>query len=121
MKSVKNKSARKAKKKQATRPKGKNLSSLREQITDMVKGHAVGMVDTTIAEADKGHFAAMKYLFEMVGLYPVPGEEDAEVEGESVLAKTLIRRLGLQEEGVVVAAELEKISEAEGKKQIPHD
>jgi hypothetical protein len=27
------------------------------------------MVQTTIAEVDKGHEAAMKYLFEMVGLF----------------------------------------------------
>jgi hypothetical protein len=103
MRNINSKTAKKAKKKTAARPKVKNIAALREQITDMVKGHAVGMVDTTIAEADKGHFAAMKYLFEMIGLYPLAGEEEPEVLGDSVLAKTLIRRLGLQEEGAEAA------------------
>ncbi len=101
MRNAKSKTAKKAKKKSATGRNGrkvKSLATLREQITDKVTGHAAALVETTIAEADKGHFAAMKYLFEMIGLYPVPSEEEPEVMGESVLAKTLIRRLGLREE-----------------------
>jgi hypothetical protein len=101
MKNAKQKSATGANRKVAAgkgKRKAKNLSELREQITDMVTGEAVGLVKTTIEEADKGHFAAMKYLFEMIGLYPAPGAE--EPEADDTLAKTLIRRLQLPEEPI---------------------
>jgi hypothetical protein len=74
-----------------------DLQTVRQQISDLVGGEAVGMVETTIAEVDKGHYGAMKYLFEMVGLYP-PTEGDGAPQGEDVLAKTLLRRLGLPED-----------------------
>lgn len=54
------------------------------------------MVESTIEEVHKGHFAAMKYLFEMIGLFPVAGVE--EKPEENSLAKVLLRRLGLAEE-----------------------
>jgi hypothetical protein len=38
----------------------------------------------------------MKYLFELVGLFP--GDAETPVGGDAVLAKTLLRRLGLPEE-----------------------
>ncbi len=75
-----------------------DLTSVRQQITSLVGTEAVGMVATTIEEVDKGHYAAMKYLFEMVGLYPAAAPE--EVAGENSLAKTLLRRLGLPEETI---------------------
>ena len=59
------------------------------------------MVEITISEVDKGHYAAMKYLFEMIGLYPAAAPE--ETEGEDSLAKTLLRRLGLPEEPMLEA------------------
>lgn len=74
-----------------------NLAELREEITEMVKSRAMSLVDTMIAEADKGNLAAMKYLLEMISLYPAPTDEE-EPAGESALAKTLIRRLGLVEQ-----------------------
>ena len=54
------------------------------------------LVESAIAEADKGHFTAMKYLFEMIGLYPATGR--GETPEEDSLAKTLLQRLGLPEE-----------------------
>lgn len=74
-----------------------NLAELREEITEMVKSRAMSLVDTMITEADKGNLAAMKYLLEMISLYPAPTDEEEPV-GESVLAKTLMRRLGLVEQ-----------------------
>ena len=59
------------------------------------------MVEITISEVDKGHYAAMKYLFEMIGLYPAAAPE--ETEGEDSLARTLLRRLGLPEEPMLEA------------------
>ena len=51
------------------------------------------MVESTIEEVHKGHFAAMRYLFEMIGLYPA--EAGQEEPDESSLAKILLRRLNL--------------------------
>jgi hypothetical protein len=64
-----------------------------------VSSEAVNLVESTIAEADKGHYPAMKYLFEIIGLYPTPGGETPAEEGS--LAKTLLRRLGLPEDPIV--------------------
>ncbi|MBV9573822.1 MAG: hypothetical protein JOY93_07180 [Acidobacteriales bacterium] len=47
-----------------------DLNALREQIRNLVGSEAVQMVESTIAKANSGHCAAMKYLFEMIGLYP---------------------------------------------------
>ena len=77
-------------------PKSKDVTELRRQIEKLVTRKAVNMVETAITEADKGHFAAMKYLFEMIGLYPGPSE--AEPQGEDSLARTLLRRLGMPED-----------------------
>jgi len=72
-----------------------DLAAVREQITRLVGNEAVGMVKTTIREVDKGHYLAMKYLFEMIGLAPVITPEEAPQEDS--LAKTLLRRLQLPE------------------------
>jgi hypothetical protein len=73
-----------------------DLGVVREQIRDLVGNRAVAMVETTMGEVKKGHYLAMKYLFEMVGLCPATSPEEA-VEEDS-LAKTLLRRLNLSEE-----------------------
>jgi hypothetical protein len=76
--------------------KAVDLNLVRQNIANLVGASAVSMVETTIAEVDKGHYAAMKYLFELVGLFP--GDAETPVGGDAVLAKTLLRRLGLPEE-----------------------
>ncbi len=78
-----------------------DLAVIRQQITNLVGNQAIGMVETTIGEADKGHYAAMKYLFEMIGLYPTTAQEER--PGEESLARTLLRRLGLPEEPMLQA------------------
>jgi hypothetical protein len=81
--------------------KAKDAAELRKQIETLVKREALNLVKTAIEEADKGHFAAMKYLFEMIGLYPGPGDSNSnneeEPQGTESLAKTLLRRLGCPE------------------------
>jgi hypothetical protein len=72
------------------------LAPVREHITNLVGNRAIKMVETTIAEVNKGHYLAMKYLFEMVGLFPATTPEIAPQEDS--LAKTLMRRLGLPDE-----------------------
>lgn len=73
-----------------------DLGVIRERITNLVGHGAVRMVQTTMKEVDKGHYLAMKYLFEMVGLCPATTSEEALQEDS--LARTLLRRLGLPEE-----------------------
>jgi hypothetical protein len=76
-----------------------DLEAVRHEITELVGSQAMGMIEVTIGEVDKGHYGAMKYLFEMIGLYPATGEE-APVAEDS-LAKTLLKRLGLPEDSVL--------------------
>ena len=91
-----------------------DLKVVLEQITNLVGNRAVEMVKRTIEEVDKGHYLAMKYLFEMVGLCPaINSDAGAEEEADS-LAKILLERLNILEkstevtgEGVAGAARLE--------------
>jgi hypothetical protein len=77
-----------------------DLEGVRREIDSLVGNSAVELVQTTIAEANKGHYAAMKYLFEMVGLYPAAENEEAS-SGEDSLARTLLRRIGASEDSVM--------------------
>ena len=52
-------------------------------------------VEITMEEVGKGHYLGMKYLFEMIGLYPATGEEGTLVPDS--MAAVLMRRLGLPE------------------------
>jgi len=73
-----------------------NLFTLRRQITDLVAQNAVAMVQQAIdAVNEEGQYQAIKYLFEMIGLYPASVEDESPV-GDS-LARTLLDRLGLSE------------------------
>jgi len=73
-----------------------DLVALRQRIMNLVCHDALQMVETTIEQVEDGHYQALKYLFEMVGLYPAasvpePTEEDC-------LAGVLLKRLGLASE-----------------------
>ena len=70
-----------------------DLAEIRRQINDIVGNGAVGMVETTIDQVAKGHYLGMKYLFEMIGLYPATSNDEAPTEDS--LAAILLRRLGL--------------------------
>jgi hypothetical protein len=76
-------------------PKPPDLAEIRRQIMDLVGHGALDMVESTMEEAGKGHYLGMKYLFEMIGLFPVTAAEEAPVEDS--LAAILLRRLGLPE------------------------
>ena len=73
-----------------------DLAEIRRHIADLVGNGAVGMVETTIDQVGKGHYLGMKYLFEMIGLYPATSTDDAATEDS--LAAILLRRLGLSDE-----------------------
>jgi len=79
-----------------------DLKVLREQITNLVGNHAVVMVNKTIAEADKGHYLAMKYLFEMVGLCPAINSGGGVEEEADSLAKILLERLNIPQRSTEV-------------------
>jgi len=109
---------RQPRKKASSRRKGSqkpvDLEVVREKITNLVGNEAVGLVQSAIDEADKGHYAAMKYLFEMIGLYPEGGEEAAAPDYD-VLARTLLRRLELPEETAPETGVTKETAEAETK------
>jgi hypothetical protein len=72
-----------------------DLTEVRRRITDLVRNNAIEMVQTTIDQVGNGHYQGMKYLFEMIGLYPTI--VTAEAPAQDSLAATLLRRLGLPE------------------------
>jgi hypothetical protein len=72
-----------------------DLAEIRQQITNLVGNDAVNMVETTIEEVGKGHYLGMKYLFELIGLYPATVTDEAPAQDS--MAATLLRRLGLPE------------------------
>jgi hypothetical protein len=84
-----------------------DLSALRGQITDLVARNAVAMVQQAIdAVNEEGQYQAIKYLFEMIGLYPASAAEDAPLQ-ES-LVKTLLHHLGLPEVALPESAQRKK-------------
>ncbi len=72
-----------------------DLAEIRQQITNLVGNGALGMVETMIEEVGKGHYLGMKYLFELIGLYPATVADESPAEDS--MAATLLRRLGLPE------------------------
>jgi hypothetical protein len=70
------------------------LGKLRGKITDLVVRNAVGMVQCAIdGVMEEGQYQAIKYLFEMVGIYPAVGGQTE--EPEDTLAKILLQHLGV--------------------------
>lgn len=69
---------------------------LRRQINAAVTSNALSMVEAMISHAKEGKYQALKYLFEMVGLYPALADE--ENPQEESLAKILLNGLGIAEE-----------------------
>jgi len=70
------------------------LSELRRKISELVAQNAVPMVQQAIdAVREEGQYQAIKYLFEMIGLYPVVAQEDS--ESQDSLAQVLLEQLGL--------------------------
>jgi hypothetical protein len=78
-----------------THKKPADLGSLRQKISNAVAGDALEMVSDVMAEVHKGQHTPMKYLFELIGLFPASAEEDGPVDDS--LVQTLLRRLGFPE------------------------
>lgn len=73
-----------------------DLSALRRRIMELVARNAVSMVQQAIdAVKEEGQCQAIKYLFEMIGLYPAAADDGS--EAQSSLAQALLDQLGLTE------------------------
>ena len=72
------------------------LPELRQKITELVARNAIAMVQCAIdGVMEEGQYQAIKYLFEMVGIYPAnAGESDVP---EDTLSKVLLRHLGVDD------------------------
>lgn len=55
-----------------------DLASVRQRVTNLVANRALEVVDEALDQSGRGNYQAMKYLFEMVGLFPtVAGQENS--------------------------------------------
>jgi len=93
-----------------------DLVKVRESIKDLVGSSAEIMAGKVIEGAIAGQLAAVKYLFEAVGLYPAT-EPVAKPQEDSV-AHDLLVRLGLPTEAVPDA---EREREGVGEKEVGTD
>ncbi len=75
------------------------LAALRQKISDLVAQNALPMVQQAIdAVREEGQYQAMKYLFEMIGLYPATAQDESHEENS--LARILLDQLGVAREDV---------------------
>ena len=89
------KGPKKAAKRTAGRAKGKaDVAAIQEEIRNLVCRAAIEMVESTIEEVKKGHYSAMKFLFEMVGLHMETDGNVTDPEA-NMTAETLCQRLGI--------------------------
>jgi hypothetical protein len=82
-----------------------NVGDLRQKITELVAHNAVAMVQCAIdGVMEEGQYQAIKYLFEMVGIYPaVAGEAE---EPDDCLSQVLLQHLGIgMSEGAQLAVD----------------
>lgn len=73
-----------------------DLQKVRQGIKRAVGNRALAMVRKILAKKGDPGYLALKYLFEIAGLYPASSAEEAEQEDS--LAKILLRHLGLEDE-----------------------
>jgi len=69
-----------------------------KQMAQLVKESAVGSVQKAIERAEGGDHRAMKYLFDLVGLFSADNAD--ETEHQNSLAKILLRHLGVPDKMV---------------------
>jgi hypothetical protein len=74
-----------------------DFEQIRHEIMNLVCNRALEAVDQMIEHVQAGNFQAMKYLFEIVGLFPVPTSEAARPDDS--LARKLLSYLEAPEGG----------------------
>ena len=94
-----------------------DMVALRSHISNMVCADAVGMVEAAIAQVDDGHYQAMKYLFEMIGLFPATAMPEAPQEDS--LAGMLLSRLGIGEESLTEGEQGNRRAKTEVRPRTP--
>lgn len=80
-------------------PEDIDYAALRQRIRKRVGDEALNMVEATISAVNDGQYAALKYLFEAVGLFPAEIQDEG--QRQDGLAPTLLRALGLPEASVL--------------------
>lgn len=74
-----------------------DLEAMRAMIANTVGGQALAITSALVGEAKKGELAPAKFLFEMIGLYPVIAgsmdEEAEDAEDGNEFAKALLKHL----------------------------
>ena len=78
------------------------LGAIRAMVANTLGGQALDITSTLVEEAKKGELAPAKFLFEMMGLYPVSAaadEEEEAAEGGNEFEKALLRQLALPGSG----------------------
>jgi hypothetical protein len=94
-KAVTKKKAKKAGKKASTKKSAsgvENVAVTRDKVSHVIAEHAE-------AEAEKGHLATFKYLFELQGIHPPSGVEQPEAEDSNDLARVLLNRFDFPYKG----------------------
>jgi hypothetical protein len=72
-----------------------DFTALRQKIRNRVGQEALGMIESTINGVNNGQYAALKYLFEAIGLFPANISDES--RQQDVLAPSLLRALGIPE------------------------
>ena len=69
-----------------------NVDAIRRQIANLVGNRALEVVQQVLDQTGRGNYQAIKYLFEIAGLFPVTVTEDT--SSDDSLTKTLLDYLG---------------------------
>ncbi len=78
---------------------------MRQDIAKIVKAHAEKMAGAVIDEGEKGQLPPVKYLFEVADIYPAAADGSEATADEDSLAKTLLDRLGVPTQPIVLDGE----------------
>ncbi len=101
-KSVTKKNAKKASGKESAKAKAKapvNVAEVRERVLQVIAEKAEGMTKANADEASKGHIAQLKYLFELLGIFPAAASTEPEAEESNDLARVLLKRFEFPYQG----------------------
>jgi hypothetical protein len=101
-KAVTKKKAKKASRKASTKKSASepvDASVTHEKVLHVIAEHAEAMAEANATEAEKGHLATFKYLFELLGIYPAPAVEQPKAEDSNDLARVLLNQFDFPYKG----------------------
>ena len=88
-----------------------NLEEVRERVRRVIAEKAEEMTNANAEEASKGNLTPLKYLFEVLGLYPATAAEETEPTEGNDLARVLLKRLNFPFEGPADEEQIEPSKE----------